>query len=635
MDNQKYLETIKLLNYYTKKYDEGQPEISDKEWDDLYFEIKKFEEENNFIAEDSPTNYISFTINSGLKKVTHNHPMLSLTKTKDINVIKQWSKGNNLVAMSKMDGLTCSLLYENGQLIQAETRGNGRVGENITHNALVINSIPKQINFKNRLIVDGEVICKYDDFEYFSDIYKNPRNFASGSIRLLDSNECSKRKLTFVAWDLIEGIEHENFNEDLKWLEEIGFIVVPYEINDPLDYNLIIQKSKELNYPIDGLVYRINNNKLWKSLGRNEYAPDGSKALKLYDEVYETELLDITWSIGRTGIITPVAKFKNVKIDGTDVQNASLHNLIILENTLGIPYVSQKVWVFKANAIIPQIEKAEKNFDLTKKQIYIPHVCPSCGEKLAIEQKYNTKLLKCNNKNCSSQKINRFLNFVGANGLDIETLSIGTITKLIDFGWLNTLSDLFELKNHKEEWLQKDGFGEKSVNTILDNIEKSKNIELWKIIASVGITNVERQTAKLLADVFKTYENFKEAINNNFDFTTIKGIGSITEKNIKEFDYSEIDDVMSYLIITEDEQTSSSNKLNNKTFCVTGKLNIFNNRDEIIKTIEKNGGKFTGVNKNLDYLISNDLDSTSGKTKKAKDLGIKIISEEDFIQMLS
>lgn len=364
MNNTEYLDIVKKLNYYTKCYDEGNPEITDEEWDDLYFAVKLYEEETGIIAEDSPTNKVNYDVVTSLKKVTHSHPMLSLDKTKDTNLMKKWVGSQKCVVMAKMDGLTCSITYKNGKLVSAETRGNGTVGEDITHNAMVIPSIPKTINTNEEtVIIDGEVICRYDDFEEFSDMYKNPRNFASGSIRLMDANECAKRKLTFVAWDIISS--SEDFTNKLNLLKDYGMVVVPYKVVDVNYFDAQITRMRTIcadnMYPIDGLVYRINSQKDWDAKGRTDHHFSGSYALKFYDELYETVLTGITWSVGKTGAITPVATFEPVEIDGTTVKNASLHNLSIMRELLGDkPYVGQKVWIFKANMIIPQVAKAEK-----------------------------------------------------------------------------------------------------------------------------------------------------------------------------------------------------------------------------------------------------------------------------------
>ena len=363
MTREEYISNIEKLNYYTEKYDAGEPEISDAAWDQLYFECKSFEDETGYVDPKSPTSTIQFDLQTSLKKVTHNHPMLSLDKTKDPAVLRKWIDNNKTIAMLKMDGLTCSLKYENGKLVSAETRGDGQVGEDITKNAKRLPSIPKTISTTETVIIDGEVICKYDDFEEFSDNFKNPRNFAAGSIRLLDSDECEKRKLTFVAWDLISS--DADFLDKLDTMKSLGFIVVDFEVTDlenlEAQQERLVKLAVDHKYPYDGLVYRINDNEVWLSKGKTEHSFQGSYAFKLYDQMYETTLLDITWSVGKTGRITPVAKFKPVIIDGTTVQNASMHNLTILRELLGDnPHVGQKIWVIKANCINPQVVKAEK-----------------------------------------------------------------------------------------------------------------------------------------------------------------------------------------------------------------------------------------------------------------------------------
>ena len=363
MTRAEYEKNVELLNYYTQKYDEGAPEISDEAWDFLYFDICQYEKETGYISPKSPSSTIQYDVQNGLKKVTHNHPMLSLAKTKDLPTLEKWLKRKPTVVMLKMDGLTCSVKYENGKLVSAETRGNGTVGEDITQNAMVVPSIPKTIPIKDTVVVDGEIICKYDDFEEFSVMFKNPRNFASGSIRLLDTKEVAKRKLTFVAWDLITSTD--DLNEKLIKLTELGFETVPFEITElghlEAQQERMKHKATDSKYPIDGLVYKINDYNDYMAEGVNEHDFAGGLAFKFYDEEFETELLDIEWSVGKTGNITPVAIFKPVIIDGTTVQRASIHNLTIMKELLGDnPHVGQKIWVIKANMIIPQITRAEQ-----------------------------------------------------------------------------------------------------------------------------------------------------------------------------------------------------------------------------------------------------------------------------------
>lgn len=365
---------INKLNYYTKLYDEGHPIISDEGWDNLYFELEKEENETGIIYPDSPTQKIYFEKVSELKKAVHNHPMLSLDKTKDIDEVSNFVKNHAWIAMGKMDGLTCSLRYVNGELVSAETRGDGTTGEDITHNAKVIPSIPQKIKYKEELIVDGEIICTYQDFEPFKDNYKNPRNFASGSIRLLDSQECKNRHLTFVAWDSFcdNKIYEEYFtvyNVDitlslkLQVLQELGFIVVPHinEYETSSIENAISQLKEDCAiYPIDGVVFKYNDVNEYNAAGRTDHHFKGGLAYKFYDESYETNLKNIEWTMGRTGVLTPVAIFNPINIEGSTVERCSLFNLSVLKEKLGQPYEGQKLWVCKKNQIIPYIEKAEK-----------------------------------------------------------------------------------------------------------------------------------------------------------------------------------------------------------------------------------------------------------------------------------
>lgn len=370
-DKLEYLSAIKKLNKWTEAYDNGYPEVSDKEWDDLYFEVKEFEK-NNTAAKDSPSQTISYQVVNSLKKVTHSHPMLSLDKTKDINNLKSFIGNHDYILMAKMDGLTCSLTYQNGQLILAETRGNGIVGEDITHNANVIPSIPKSIPALAKygeVVIDGEIICTYSNFESFSTEYKNPRNFAAGSIRLLDSQECEKRKLTFVAWDVIKGLDAKRLSEKLDFLNiSTTFKIVPFltnnnteELEEDINY-LKRQCENFYSYPIDGMVVKYNKIDEYNAAGRTDHHFKGGLAYKFYDETYETEVKDIEWTMGRTGVLTPVAVFDPVDIDGSTVVRASLHNVSVMREILGDkPFKGQKIKVIKSNMIIPQIVWAEKS----------------------------------------------------------------------------------------------------------------------------------------------------------------------------------------------------------------------------------------------------------------------------------
>ena len=630
---------IDKLNYYTKMYDEGHPEISDREWDDMYFQLQSAERVYNVYYEDSPTQRVNYQVINELNKVEHNHKMLSLDKTKDTDVVSSFIGSQPYLAMLKMDGLTCSLRYIGGKLVSAETRGNGLVGEDILHNALVVKNIPNKIDYTEELIVDGEIICKYSDFEKFSNEYANPRNFASGSIRLLDSAECAKRNLSFVAWEVVKGLEDNSFSKKLNSLSSLGFTVVDNVItkNYEEDIKLLKYFAEQKGYPIDGIVFKFDDVEYGKSLGETGHHFKNAIAYKFYDEEYETTLLDIEWTMGRTGVLTPVAILNPIDIEGTEVSRASLHNISIMEELLKYaPFKGQKVYVYKANMIIPQISRSEELFMDTIvdkfEYIHIPETCPICGGATKIVQENESKILMCDNPQCEGKLVNRIEHFFGKKGLDAKGISKATIEKLISWGWVESITDVFELSKHAKEWKNIQGFGEKSVTNILESIERSKSCALESIISAAGIPLIGRTVARDLAKRFNTYEDFRDAIRNGFDFTKFDGYGYEMHKAISTFNYTELDNIVEkYLTIEKNNDIINVEKLKDLTFCITGKVHIWKNRDELSAEIEKLGGKVTGsVSKNTNYLINNDVNSTSAKNNKAKELGIQIISEEDF-----
>lgn len=635
MELSKIKELVEKLNYYTKLYDEGRPEISDKEWDNMYFELQKLERENGIYLEDSPTQRVNFQVVNKLNKVEHNHPMLSLDKTKDTNEIQKFIYNNDYIAMAKMDGLTCSLKYVDGKLVSAETRGNGLVGEDILHNALQVRNIPKRIDFQDELVVDGEIICTYENFKEFESEYKNPRNFASGSIRLLDSKESSMRRLSFIAWDCISGLEKvEKLSTKLLKLNVLGFTVVPfmageYSIDDTI--STIQSIAQEVGYPIDGIVYKYDIISEYEAAGKTDHHFKGGLAYKFYDEEYETILRDVEWTMGRTGVLTPVALLEPINIDGSEVSRASLHNISIMDE-LGIRYQDTKVMVYKANMIIPQISKALPYEGEIANLINIPAVCPICGEPTIIKGENGVRVLYCSNPNCEGKLINRLDHFFGKNGLDAKGLSKATFEKLIDWGWIENIKDIFKLKEHKKEWEKMRGFGEKSVEKILQAIEDCKSCSLDAVISAAGIPLIGKTVGKDLSKRFGSYSEFREAVESGFDFTSFGGYGWEMHKAISDFDYSELDYIVdNYLQIKENIKEDNELKLKDLTFCVTGKVHIWKNRDSLSAFIESLGGKVTGsVSKNTNYLINNDINSTSAKNKKAQELDIPILSEENF-----
>ena len=638
---------IEKLNHYTKLYDEGKSPISDKEWDDMYFHLEKLEEETGISLGNSPTIHIDYQVVNQLKKVKHNHPMLSLDKTKSEDEVVEFLASHDGIAMAKMDGLTCSLCYENGLLISAETRGNGETGEDILQNIVRVKGVPIEIPFKDKLVVDGEVICTYEDFEDFSSTYKNPRNFASGSIRLLDSRASSQRRLTFVAWDCITGLdEYKNLSQKIIHLDNLGFIIVPFLVlpinsSDKINHtiSLIKDMAKDFSYPIDGIVFKYNNCEYYQSLGATEHHFRGGLAFKFYDEEYETNLKDIEWSMGKTGILTPVAIYDDVDTDDSIINRASLHNLNIMNQLLGKPYKGQKIWVCKQNEIIPQVVRSERS-DVALTYIDIPVKCPVCGSDTYVKD----DLVYCSNPSCDGKFINQLVHFCGKKGLDIKGLSEATLQKLVDWGWINNYQELFSLSNFRDEWIKKPGFGQKSVDKLLSTIEEARHCELWQFISALSIPLIGSTYAKEVAKKCKDWFSFREYIEKNYDFTDWDRFGYEMNDSLHRFNYSQADD-LAYKILDIhnslwiDPQgttpTIKFSEVNGKTFVITGAVRQFQNRDEVKAAIETHGGKVTAsVSKNTDYLINNDINSTSSKNIKAKQLGIPIITEEQLIAML-
>ena len=626
-------ELTEELNRLTELYDKGIPEISDKEWDDMYFELVNLEQEYNYVMPNSPTQRINYTVVNELQKVKHNHPMLSLDKTKDIKEIKSFVGNKDWIAMLKMDGLSCSLLYESGRLVRAETRGDGEIGEDITHNAMVIPSIPKIIPYKDRLVVDGEIICKLDDFKEFSEEYKNARNFASGSIRLLDSNECAKRKLSFVAWDVIGdfGGECSALNEKLERLIDLEFEIVPFTIMGTIEESVEWLKNHTNNYPIDGIVFKLRKCVEYEAMGRTEHHFRGGLAFKFYDELYETKLLDIEWTIGKTNTLTPTAIFQTVNIDGAGISKASLHNISIIKK-LGLTN-NCTVRVYKANQIIPQIDSCLQDGD---SDITFPKYCPVCGGKTAIVKDNGSEVLVCTNDNCLGKLLGRLNFFVSKPACNIDGLSEQILSFLIDKGWVKCFKDIYCLAEHKVEWQKCNGLGKKSVENILDAVEKSKNITLDRFICALSIDGVGKSASKTISDAFNgDFVEFINAFDNGFDWTTLTDVGDITAQNINNYltkNEAEIRErAKEFNFIFPTKVDVKDNPLNGVRFCITGSFS--QSRDKLKEQLEAKGAKFvSGVSKNLDVLFCGE--KAGSKLTKAQSLGIKVTYEDELMKLL-
>ncbi len=645
----KQMETlIEKLNYATLEYDTGNPIMSDEEWDNMYFELISLELESGIYLPNSPTQRIHYAVVNQLEKIEHNHKMLSLEKTKEIDAINSFVGKQLYLAMCKMDGLTCSVRYVDGKLVSAETRGNGLIGENILHNAMVIPSIPKRIKYKKELVLDGEIICTYLDFEKFNEEYKNPRNFAAGSIRLLDARECQKRNLKFVVWDVIKGFEHVD-NCDLNYLlglvDHLGFITVPRivgrtEVTEDL-IETIKNLAKEYSYPIDGAVFKFNDIAYGKSLGETSHHFKNAMAFKFYDEMYPTVLQNIEWTMGRTGVLTPIAVFQPIDVDGSTVERASMHNISVMRELLGDnAHVGQRVEVFKANMIIPQIGTADKESH-GEEVFEIPTTCPICGSPTVQRTDIDSTVLFCTNDMCEGKLINKLDHFCGKSGLDIKGLSTATLEKLMDWGWVSSIVDIYNLRDHGKEWMSKPGFGLKSVSNVLNAIEASKNCTLQAFICALGIPLIGSSASKDLCKHFSTWGEFRDAVSSNFKFYTLNGFGYEMDRAICNFDYT-IADILAkeYLNIQEvarsEKSTTGSNgskSLDGVTVVITGKLTQFKNRSALQDEIESRGGKVAGsVSKNTKYLINNDNTSSSAKNLSAQKLGIPVLTELEFME---
>lgn len=646
MDRMK--ELIKKLNSASKAYyQEDREIISDFEYDRLYDELVSLENKTGIILSSSPTQKVGHQVLSSLKKVPHESRMLSLDKTKDVNALKSFLGSHKGILSYKMDGLTVVLTYVDGELSQAVTRGNGEIGEDITHNAKFFKNIPLKINFKGELVLRGEAVISFEDFAVINeslpaeDKYKNPRNLCSGTVRQLNSQISAKRNVNFIAFALFkaEGITFgDDKNQRFSWLEKMGFECVERQEvtaeNIEAAVKYFEEKIPNNRFATDGLVLTFSSTEYSQSLGSTAKFPRDSIAFKWADELAETTLLNVVWNTSRTGLINPIAVFEPVELEGTTVERASLHNLSIVENLkLGI---GDKITVYKANMIIPQVAE-----NITKSNsLEIPSVCPVCGEDSVIISLRDGKALKCPNPNCKAQRISSLEHFVSRDAMNIEGLSEATIEKFIEKGFIDNYTDIFKLSKYKDSIINMEGFGEKSYNNLISAIEKSTTVALPNFIYSLGINNVGLSNAKLLC---KKFNNSLDAIiKADFDsLVSIDGFGDvIAESIIKYFSHSEnldlIHDALKYINFRSDEENTADLKLDNLTFVITGDVHIYKNRKELQAHIEKLGGKVTGsVSSKTNYLINNDAASSSSKNKKAKELNIPIISEEEFVNMLN
>lgn len=642
-------ELVSLLNEAGKAYYQENREImSNFEYDALYDELQALEKETGIILSDSPSIHVGYEILSELPKVRHDAPMLSLDKTKEVETLKDWLINQSGLLSWKLDGLTIVLTYKAGKLFSAVTRGNGEYGEVITNNARVFKNIPLNITYTGDLVLRGEAVIKYSDFEKINaeieDVdakYKNPRNLCSGSVRQLNNEITAKRKVHFFAFHLVSTGGEVDFknsrNEQLLWLKNLGFDTVESKMvtKENLEATVMWFSEQVANndFPSDGLVLIYEDIAYGRSLGTTAKFPRDSIAFKWVDEIRETKLTEIEWSASRTGLINPIAVFEPVELEGTTVSRASIHNISIMEALeLGLGDTLQ---VYKANMIIPQIAE-----NLTRSgHVEIPMNCPVCNHPTQIKQENDVKSLYCTNPDCLAKKIKSFTHFVSRDAMNMEGLSEATIEKFIAKGMIHELADLFHLTQYKEEIVTMEGFGDKSYQNLIASIEKARDTTTAKFLYSLGIQNIGLSNAKLIC---KEFHNNFEAVRNaeKENLLTIPGVGGVIADTFLEFFQKEenqliIDDLLKEIRFEQSEKTEENLILTGKTFVITGSVEHFTNRNELKEVIEQKGGKVTGsVTAKTDYLINNDNLSNSSKNKKAKELGIPVITEVEFLELI-
>lgn len=651
-NNQQKIERMKELSVLLRQagkayYQEDREIMSNFEYDRLYDELQALERETGMVLAGSPTVTVGYEAVDELPKERHESPMLSLDKTKDVEVLRSFI-GSQLTLLSwKLDGLTVVLTYQDGQLVKAVTRGNGEIGEVITNNAKVFQNVPLFIPYQGELILRGEAVISYSDFERINETiedadakYKNPRNLCSGSVRQLNNQITAERNVKFFAFALVraQGVEFDNSRENqMLWLAAQGFDVVEYKtvtgktLDEAIQY--FAEKIQTFDLPSDGLVALYDDIAYGESLGRTAKFPRNSFAFKWKDELKETQLLEIEWSASRTGLINPVAVFEPVELEGTTVSRASVHNLSIMKNLqLGI---GDRITVYKANMIIPQIEE-----NLTRTgTVEIPAYCPVCGGETRVNDTNGVETLYCMNPECQAKKIKAFTLFVSRDAMNIDGLSEATLEKFIARGFIHEFSDIFHLDRWREEIVEMEGFGAKSYNNLIVNVEKARKTTLPRLLYGLGISNIGAANAKMICKAYN-YDLDRIRRTPAEEMALIDGIGPViagtfAEYFAKEKNQKSLDLLLHELEIEIPRVSSDEMKLEGKVFVITGSVEHFSNRNEVKALIEQLGGKVTGsVSAKTDYLINNDAASNSSKNKKAKELGIPIITEEEFLGMI-
>ena len=647
-------ELIKVLNEASYAYyAQDSPIMSDKKYDDLYDELENLEFETGLVLAGSPTQKVQGYVIDSLKKVKHSKPMLSANKTKDIQEIKKFIGNHPCVMSWKEDGLTIVLRYVNGVFKQAITRGSGDIGEDVTHTLRMCKNIPITLPFCVDIEVRGECVISWKEFERINNTlaepYKHPRNLASGSVRQLDANVLKDRELTFIAFELVQDEIYKNhilkeqllnISDSFNYLEECGFQVVEHEYVTKDNVEELIKKyiPENYDYPVDGMIFEYDDYLYGKSLGETSHHPLNMMALKWADDLHETILTDIEWNTSKSGLINPVAIFKPVDLDGAITTRATLHNISYIENLkLG---VGDTIQIYRSNMVIPKVHE-----NLTRSNTWkLPDKCPCCGGAVEIHNENGSKTLHCTNPDCSAKLVSQLTHFVSKHAINIDGLSEQTIQKFVDLGWVKSFQDIMNLHIRSKEMMKLEGFGNQSVNNLMDAIEKSKNTTLERFLFSLSIPLIGRSASKDISKACYGDEKvFISMLKSNDLYklvSEIDGFGDAMYKSL--YDYckvhlSGIEDLMTYFTFEKENNINETNiSLLGKTFVITGSLNHYKNRDELIKVIESLGAKVSGsVSTKTNYLINNDINSSSSKNTKARKLGVSIISEEDFMRMIS
>ena len=629
--------------------------MSDTEFDSKLEELKQFEEETGIVLANSPIHNVGAKVLNNIKEVAHKTPMLSLEKCHSVEEIIKFTNGHNLVASVKLDGLTVRLTYKDGNLILAESRGNGIVGSDVTEHIKQFTNVPLHINKEGTYVIDGEALIKLDDFAEINKNgeYKNSRNLAAGTLSSLDTSVVKDRKLSWYAWEVVEGYRNNSFSETLINAQDLGFDVVPFanlsltlmSVNEAIDCFLDIAKEKFL--PQDGVVFKFDDIEYGKSLGNTSHHFRNGIAYKVFNDSVETTLRNVEWSCGKTGVLTPVAIFDTVDIDGSEVSRASLHNISVMKQLMRRMWKGQHIGVYKANLIIPAIRWAEEINsieDLIDEVEFfeIPNKCPICGQSTEIVKENDSEVLMCGNPNCKGKLLGKLVHAASRNTLDIENLSESTIEKFINLGWLNSIKDIYHLSDYENEMKVLDGFGKKSVEKLLNSIERSRNTSLERFIYSLSIPSIGKSVSKDISKLCE--ENFNNFIglmkSSPEKLLTINGFGITMMNSMTKWWYEnslwvyELSKEFTFetpnVVLEEIPKT-----LNGKTFVVTGSVNHYKNRDELKADIVTHGGTVVGsVSSKTSYLINNDINSTSSKNQKAKSLNVPIISEDQFLEMI-